>query len=206
MTASRATYARQWRLSRRQSRRFDTLTSDYVLTKYPEIYKEITEFYESLNSKYGTKHNLTKTVEYRLWKAEQETGRTTEQETGRTTEQETGRTTEKQTGRTTEQETGRMTTTEQEMSRITTTEQEMSRIPTTEQEMTDDPEQETDRITTTEQETGRTTEQEMTDLIPQYDLGLNDMDNIIDNIVNELQQDDQIRALMGELEFDQCIW
>ena len=211
----RATYVKQWRVGERQNRRFNTLAADYLLSKYPTIYNEINNFYDSLNSKYTTKHNLTKTKEYRAWKSEQGTGRTTtttEQETGRTTEQETGRTTEQETGRTTEQETGR---TEQETGRTTeqetgrTTEQETGR--TTEQEMGRTTEQETGR--TTEQETGRTTEQGMGDdhgtPMDIYDLSLDGMDSVLGNLVQELRQDEEIRALMDQpfpFENDQYIW
>ena len=77
MATVRAKYARQWRAGARQNRRFDTLATDYLLNKYPDIHKEITRFYETLNAKHSTKHNLTKTTEYRLWKAEQRSATTT---------------------------------------------------------------------------------------------------------------------------------
>ena len=182
MATSRATYARQWRLGARQSRRFDTLASDYVLTKYPAIHKEIAEFYGTLNTKYSTKHNLTKTPEYRLWKTEQGMDRTT-------TEQGTSSTTPP-------------TTTEQEM----TYEPEQgtsSTTPTTttEQEMTYESEQGTSSTTPT-----TTTEQETSDE-PQYDLDLDGMDSVINNIINELSQDEEIRALLDQpFDFEECYW
>ena len=204
MATSRATYARQWRLGRRQSRRFDTLASDYVLTKYPAIHEEITRFYGTLNSKYGTKHNLTKTNEYRQWKAEQGASDDPEQGTSSTTptttEQEMSDGPEQGTSSTTP------TTTEQEMSDEAEQGTSSTTPTTTEQEMSDEPEQGTSSTTPT------TTEQGMSDdLIPQYDLTLDHMDNIINNIINELQQDEGIRALMDEpfdfeLQDDQYNW
>ena len=247
MSTLRAEYARKWRVGERQNRRFDTLATDYLLNKYPDIHKEITSFYETLNAKHSTKHNLTKTTEYRSWKAEQRAGRTT-------TEQEMSVESVRGTASTTP-------TTEQEMSvesvrgtasTTPTTEQEMSvesvrgtasTTPTTEQEMSVESVRGTASTTpTTEQEisvesvrgtasTTPTTEQEMSvesvrgtastmttpateqgnNLIPQYHLGLEGMDNILNNLIEELSQDDELRALMNgpfefELEGDQYIW
>ena len=61
---------------------------------------------------------------------------------------------------------------------------------------------------TTEQETSTepTTEQE---LIPQYHLDLEGMDNILKGLIEELSQDDDLRALMNgpfEFEDDQHLW
>ena len=75
---SKAEYARKWRSRTRQSRRENTLMCDYLAVKYPAIHTEIKDFYEMLNAKYYTKDNLTKTLEYRIWKADQRRARTTE--------------------------------------------------------------------------------------------------------------------------------
>ena len=182
----RATYVKQWRVGERQNRRFNTLAADYLLNKYPAIYNEISSFYGTLNAKYNTKHNLTKTTEYRAWKSEQRAGRTTDQEIS--------------TEPTTEQEMSTEPTTDQEISTEPTTDQEISTEPTTEQEMSTEPktEQETSTEPTTEQE-----------LIPQYHLDLEGMDNILKGLIEELSQDDDLRALMNgpfEFEDDQHLW
>ena len=67
---SRATYAREWRVGTRQKRRLNSIASCYVSTKYPDIWKEICQFYTDLNGKYPRKHDLTKTKEFRKWKSE----------------------------------------------------------------------------------------------------------------------------------------
>ena len=200
----RATYVKQWRVGERQNRCFITLAADYLLNKYPAIYNEISSFYGTLNAKYNTKHNLTKTNEYRAWKSEQRAGRTTDQEisTEPTTEQEMS------TEPTTDQEISTEPTTEQEMSTEPTTDQEISTEPTTDQEISTEPttEQEISTEPTTEQETSTepTTEQE---LIPQYHL--EGMDNILKGLIEELSQDDDLRTLMNgpfEFEDDQHLW
>ena len=47
-----------------EAKRKDRLISGYVKCKYPEVYAEALECYESLNAVYPTKRDLSKTVEY----------------------------------------------------------------------------------------------------------------------------------------------
>ena len=196
MTTSRATYARQWRLGARQSRRFDTLASDYVLTKYPAIHKEITEFYDTLNTKYDTKHNLTKTPEYRLWKADQGTS-TTAPATAAGQEQRTSDEPGQGTSTTAPATAaGQEQGTSDEPGQGTST-----TAPATaagqEQGTSDEPGQGTSTTAPTASD----------DLIPQYDLDLDGMDSVINNIINELSQDEEIRALLEQpFDFEECYW
>ena len=64
----RAIEARQWRATKREKRRFNIVLSDFTKTKFGNVYSEAKEFFESLNEKYPNKHDLTKTKEYKLWK------------------------------------------------------------------------------------------------------------------------------------------
>ena len=82
MAASRATYAREWRFGRRQKRRLEVLATDYIATKYPDIYEEALQFYEMLNTKHEGKHNLTKAKEYREWKSQWKARTTNNRRTG----------------------------------------------------------------------------------------------------------------------------
>ena len=57
------------RKERRNKARQDSLISEYIRVKYANIYIEAAEFYNSLNRKYATKHDLKRTLEFRVWKA-----------------------------------------------------------------------------------------------------------------------------------------
>ena len=234
MAAQRATYAKQWRATRRQRRRFDTLASDYLSVKYSNIREEIHQLYESLNTKYPTKHDLTKTKEFRQWK--EQTKKTSddhgmdesnEAERGTEPEQETSddhgmdESNEAERGTEPEQETSDDHGMDEsnEAERGTEPEQETSddhgMDESNEAERGTEPEQETSddhgMDESNEAERGTEPEQETSDdrgtprdllqlagagLIPQYDLDT--MENIISDIVNELQQDDEIRNIFND--------
>ena len=57
------------RKERRNKTRQDSLISEYIRVKYANIYVEAAEFYNSINRKYATKHDLKRTQEFRMWKA-----------------------------------------------------------------------------------------------------------------------------------------
>ena len=76
----RAIRAREWRTGLREKRRFNTLISDFISVKYPDIYDEAWQFYNSLNKRHSQKHNLTKTKEYKRWKSEIVNNQTSESE------------------------------------------------------------------------------------------------------------------------------
>ena len=59
---------REQHLCRETSARLDHFISDYVQHKYANIYAEAKEYHDHLRSIYTTKHNLTKTTEFILWK------------------------------------------------------------------------------------------------------------------------------------------
>ena len=199
MSRSKAEYARKWRCRTRQSRRVDTLVSGYLTVKYPAIHAEIMTFYETLNNKYPTKDNLTKTIEYRLWKNDQRMDSTTTPES----EQATNSTIPEP-----EQATNSTTPEPEQAMNSTTPEPEQptnSTTPEPEQAMnstTPEPEQPTNSTTPDpEQATiqaGQATE-------AQYDFGLDPM--ILDDLVDELNKDDEIRALLnGPFNFELSDW
>ena len=210
MSTSKAEYARKWRCRTRQSRRVDTLISGYLTVKYPAIHAEIMTFYETLNNKYPTKDNLTKTIEYRLWKSDQRMDSTTTPESEQATnstipepEQATNSTTPEP-----EQAMNSTTPEPEQAMNSTTPEPEQptnSTTPEPEQAMnstTPEPEQPTNSTTPDpEQATiqaGQATE-------AQYDFGLDPM--ILDDLVDELNKDDEIRALLnGPFNFELSDW
>ena len=66
--SKKAIQARQWRVIKRQKRRFNVVLSDFTKIKFGNVYREAKDLFESLNDKYPNKHDLTKTREYKLWK------------------------------------------------------------------------------------------------------------------------------------------
>ena len=64
----RAIKERKRRNRARDERRLNALTVDFLSVKYPEVYEEAYQFYQSLNRRHPKKHNLTKTSEYKQWK------------------------------------------------------------------------------------------------------------------------------------------
>ena len=62
----RKTYLRR---EQRNKIRQDLLISEYIQLKYFNIYLEAAEFYNEINRKHPTKHDLRKTYEFRKWKS-----------------------------------------------------------------------------------------------------------------------------------------
>ena len=221
MAATKAKYAKQWRATRRDNRRYEVLASDYVKNKYPNIHDEIQRFYNTLNENYPDKHNLTKTKEYREWKAktnrnqannneaehgandEPEHGANDESEHGTNDEPEQEMRNEAEHGANDEPEHGTNDEPEQEMRN----EAEHGANDESEHGTNDEPEQEM----CNEAEHGANDEPQ--DIIPgdliavaaqdlvhqdlvQQDNFLDDIDGIINDIVNELRQDQQLRDIM----------
>ena len=61
---------RQCRVEQREKRRRSFFISDYVLIKYPQLFKEANEVYLQMVSKYPGKSDLTKVYYFRKWKDE----------------------------------------------------------------------------------------------------------------------------------------
>ena len=197
MAATRAKYAKQWRATRRDNRRYEVLASDYVKNKYPNIHDEIQRFYNTLNENYPDKHNLTKTKEYQEWKAKTNRNQANNNET------EHGASDEPEHGASDESEHGTNDEPEQEV--CDGAEHGASDEPG--HGTNDEPEQEM----CNEAEHGANDEPQ--DIIPgdliavaaqdlvhqdlvQQDNFLDEIDGIINDIVNELRQDQQVRDIM----------
>ena len=71
-------YNEQRQRNKRKSRQA-LFTAEYVQTKYFDIYKEATTFFNALNSTYPTKYDLRKTGEFREWKTACTYGETSEE-------------------------------------------------------------------------------------------------------------------------------
>ena len=69
MTAE-AIQKRQYRVEQREKRRRSFFINDYVLIKYPQLFKEANEAYLQMVSKYPGKADLTKVYYFKKWKAE----------------------------------------------------------------------------------------------------------------------------------------
>ena len=59
---------RELRRQHHENIRKTLLITDYIRHKYTHIYSEAVEFYDRLNKKYSTKHDLRKTDQYKFWK------------------------------------------------------------------------------------------------------------------------------------------
>ena len=67
-TKDKVSYARKWRKDRRENRRLEISTMEYLRCKYPAIRAEIEELFTQINTKHSRKNNLTKTAEFTVWK------------------------------------------------------------------------------------------------------------------------------------------
>ena len=203
MSSAKAKYAKKWRKERRQNRRLEILAMDYLLTKYPSIHAEIGLFYGKLNNKYPGKNNLTKTLEYRVWKTDQEMSTTmTAERQGTST---TTTTTAERQGTSTATTTTTVISTGQETSTTTTTAERQgtstATTTTAEQQGTS-----TATTTTTVISTGQATstpydlniEGDLDIEGPLLcDLDIDDMDAVITNIIADMEQDEDLRSLMN---------
>ena len=59
-----------YREKERERKRFTEPLPAFLETKYPHIYTEYKELYETISKKHGKKHNLTKTVTFKNWKSD----------------------------------------------------------------------------------------------------------------------------------------
>ena len=63
----RAIDTRRCRATATEKRRFNKVLNGYIHTKHSDIYDEVNQMYNSLNEKYPTKQDLTKTKEWKTW-------------------------------------------------------------------------------------------------------------------------------------------
>ena len=68
--SKKAIVERRRRVTQREKRRRTTFVHDYVRVKYATIYNECNGFYQELTEKYPEKLDFTKTREYRRWEAQ----------------------------------------------------------------------------------------------------------------------------------------
>ena len=199
----RAINAREWRVERREKRRFNALLSGYMSIKYQDIYNECRQFYNSLNQMYPEKHDLTKTKEYKRWKNE-----LTKDESSESSEDnDTGPTTVTRTEPTT---TSARTEPMQDIVEIAVEPTTAMRTESTTSARTE-PMQDIVEIAvepTTAMRTESTTTSARTEpmqdileiaaegLLPVSPEIRNDIDDIIDDIIRDLQQDDALRAFL----------
>ena len=71
----RAIEAREWRVGVRQKRRFNTLLNGYISVKYDQIYDEYSKFFQSLDQIHPEVRDLSKTKTYKKWRRVQLTNK-----------------------------------------------------------------------------------------------------------------------------------
>ena len=72
--SDRAIRERRRRVIQRERRRRAGFVHDYVRVKYATIYNECNSFYQELSEKYPEKLNFTKTIEYKRWEGRTKDG------------------------------------------------------------------------------------------------------------------------------------
>ena len=204
-TKDKVKYSRKWRMERRQNRRFEIFGIQYLLLKYPAIHAEIGLFYGKLNNKYPNKNNLTKTLEFKVWKTDLEMATTTP-----TCGQGQGTSTTTTTTPAVGQGQGTSTTTTttpavgqgQGTSTTTTT-------PAVGQGQGQGTSTTTTAVIAEGQATGHDLDIEGPSSLydlgvedpPMYDLDIDSMDNIITDIIAEMNQDDELRSIMDNFSY-----
>ena len=178
--SKRAIDARLWRVCRREKRRLCGFVNDYVRTKHVKIYGECNLFYQSLSEKYPGKYDLTKSKEYKRWK-KQVTNEEFDQNFPATESTSAIAELIRATG---------------EPAAATTEPSESIGEPTA---ATAEPGENITELLTV----ATTAEQDILqiaveDLIPPSPEIINDIDNIINDIVRDLEQDDEIRAMLDD--------
>ena len=174
----RAIEAREWRAVKREKRRFNILLSDYTSVKFGNVYRECRDFYESLNKKYPGKHDLTKTREYRRWKTQLLNGNSS----GSSDDETEPASASVRSDDETEQASASL---------IRSDSNETEPVSASIQSETEPPSASTHNDET-EQSILQIAAADLIPTSPEIDI-----DNIIDGIIQELQQDDDIRDLLN---------
>ena len=193
----RAVEARHWRIGIREKRRFNTLVSDFINVKYPDIYDESCQFYKSLNKRYPKKHNLTKTREYKQWKSEIVNAPLSQSEEDNATESSEEIVSEATAATTEPVDTEEIVS---ETTAATTEPVDSEEIVSEATAATTEP---VDSGGIAFEATGPTQnilQAAAEDLIPDNLENLDDIDNIIDNIIMDLEQDDVVRDYLNAKE------
>ena len=174
----RAIEAREWRAVKREKRRFNNLLSDYTSVKFGNVYRECRDFYESLNKKYPGKHDLTKTREYRRWKSQLVNDNSSGSSDGETEPTSASVRSDDETEQVS-------------ASSIRSDSNETEPVSASIQSETEPPAASTHNDET-EQSILQIAAADLIPTSPEIDI-----DNIIDGIIQELQQDDDIRDLLN---------
>ena len=185
--SKKAIEARQWRAAKRERRRFNMIIAEFTKTKFGNVYREGKDLYNSLNAKYPTKHDLTKTNEFKQWKNDILDGDTSGDDSEKESDSETGQ------GKTVQQE--------------TVSEQQETPVDNTEADNTEADDPEADNTEADDPQPNNTEQDELDsavnliqlagqDLLP-LNPELNDLDDRIDQIIRELQEDNDLRDYLN---------
>ena len=167
--SKRAVEAREWRVGLRQRRRFNTLLNGYMSVKHEKIYDEYSQFFQSLDQSHPEARDLTKTKTYKKWKKEQLAAKEVNVEW---TEED-------------QQDEDIQANDEDED--LTNKEAIVERAEEDQQGEGMQANDETDILSVAVEE-----------ILPQNPMNIYDVDSIINDIVNELQQDEEIRNVLDD--------
>ena len=188
----RAIFAREWRVGRREKRRFNNLLSAYTKTKYKTIYDECHQLYNSLNQQHPKKRDLTKTQEFKKWKSNLTSNELSDEDTEQTT-------TETRTEAVESDEDTEQSTTETRTEAVESgedTEQSTTETRTEAVESGEDTEQSTTETRTEPPRTDQNIlELAAEDLLPLDPQSMDNIDDMINDIIQDLQQDKRLRDI-----------
>ena len=204
----RAICARERRVSDKQRKRHYVFVSDYVATKYKDIYQEANVAYNGLLAIYPNKLDLTKTYRYKKWKKETiQSGQGTDpQLVPVETEVENGNTEESSVPNEAEVENGNTEESsvpdEADVENGNTQESSVPDEAAVENGNT----QESSSPVQAEVEIGSTQDSEIMD--PE-EASIDEMERAINNIIREIEQDPEITKylpLIEQNELDEPFW
>ena len=180
-------YAREWRKSTYEEKRFNKPLRQFLELKYRDVFNEYNWFYRSLNDQYPAAKDLTKTKVFKAWKSRQLNCESSDDEPPESEHTETER------NETEPDEAGRSETEVNQTERNETEPDEAGRSetePVAEQIETES----TDPLTAAMQET-----------LPPYieNMSIDQAENIIQQIIYELQQDDAAQGIFNDGEVTQ---
>ena len=223
--SNRAIVERRRRVVQRERRRRSGFVHDYARVKYAAIYNECNGFYQELSEKYPEKSNFTKTKEYKEWERRTEDGMRSKSVAqtitlepyialeniltkSTTTTRNVGQTVTENIPESTPDIVAETITQEADIAAQSISTQSEQSVTENIPEPTPDIVAET--ITTSgnfEQFVNETESSSILQIaarkfLPDSPITIETIDRIIDEIIHDLEQDEQVRDLMGNIQQD----
>ena len=203
-------YAREWRKSTYEEKRFNKPLRQFLELKYRDVFNEYNWFYRSLNDQYPDAKDLTKTKVFKAWKSRQLNCESSDDEPPESEHTETERN-ETEPGEAERSET-EVNQTERNETEPDEAERSETEVNQTERNETEPDEAErsetkvnqTERNETEPDEAGRSAlsialeETVPNDNFDIGDLDIDQIDTIIQRVINELEEEEAVRDLLND--------